>query len=67
MSSPEEKLDRIRELASELGWELALDDSGDEVHGIIIGNMEFIQEVLTGEIEPENFGIYSSMNDKELH
>ena len=65
--TPEEKLDRIRELAAELGWELAMSNESEEVHGIIIGDMQFITDVLNGDIDPEAFGIYASAYDEELH
>lgn len=67
MQTPEQILDEIRELASKLGWELALNPSKD-IDGIILGDIEFITNVLNGDINPEDFGIFASgVENEELH
>lgn len=72
MSKDDDTSDKIIELQAickELGWNIVLDDSAEYINGLVIGTQEFIDEIMSGDFDIDDFDIYvpGDQSDGGLH
>lgn len=68
--TPETILEEIRTLCEELGWEVGVDISEEEISGAVIGIQEYVQSVILqlSEEEKANFKFYEAKPlNEDLH
>lgn len=64
--TPEELVDDIQRACKELGWEIAMDVRNQEISGLVIGQREYIDNVLLGEdINIDNYEYYGYTEDNQ--
>ena len=44
--TPEDLIADIKQACDLLGWRVALCETDDEIHGLVVGNMEYIEETV---------------------
>lgn len=63
-----EQILKLQEICRNLGWDIALDDTSENISGMIIGTREFIENLFSGDAELEGYDLYSHPDtDGELH
>lgn len=64
--TPEELVDDIQRACKELGWEIAMDVRNSEISGLVIGQRDYIDNVLLGEdINIDNYEYYGYTEDNQ--
>lgn len=67
--TPEEFVQDIQEACSKLGWHIAMNDSNSTVQGLIIGNAEFLDNVVQDLSNGDEYSIFAkaSADNGDLH
>lgn len=67
--SPEDQVTKIQEACSELEWYIAMNDSDSGVKGLIIGNQEFVAEIVEQLDDAVEYQIWGrpTADNGELH
>lgn len=63
--TPEQLVDDIQQACKQLGWDIAMDVSSEEISGLIVGQHDYIQEVLSGSCDEDNYEIYGYSKDNQ--
>lgn len=58
--TPEDIVNEIQEACSLLGWHISMNESQDTVRGLIIGQAQYVQEVIAQLEDNEEYSVYSS-------
>lgn len=61
--TPEEQVQKIQEACTELEWYIALNDDNDEVKGLIIGNIEYIKNIIEQLDDMDEYQVWGRPNE----
>jgi len=67
MKTPEDYVHDIQEACRQLGWCIAMDESEDEINGLLIGNLDYLQEVVSQLHDSEEYCIGTIPSDEQQH
>lgn len=67
--TPEEIIDDIQKACASLGWNVSFDESSPGITGLIIGQPEYVEDVVANLPNGEEYVIYASGSetDSGLH
>lgn len=67
--TPEEIINDIRESCESLGWNIAMNESSNTIRGLVIGQFDYVEEVVDQIHDTEEYSIYSPAEsiDTDLH
>jgi len=67
--TPEEIVNDIQEACKLLGWNLAMNESSPGIRGLVIGQPDFVEEVISSLEDSEDFAIYAASQtvQSEMH
>lgn len=58
--TPEEVVNQIQECCKLLGWNIAMDESSSGIKGLVIGQPDYVDQVVAQLEEGEAYSIYST-------
>ena len=63
------KVLEVYAICKDLGWDVAINDSEEYVHGMVIGTKPFIKSIFNGEVDVEGYDLYSvsAEEDGDMH
>lgn len=67
--TPEEIIQDIREACESLGWNIAMNESSNTVRGLVIGQFDYVEEIVEQIQDTDEYSIYSPSEplDTDLH
>lgn len=67
--TPEEIIQDIREACESLGWNIAMNEASNTVYGLIIGQFDYVEEIVEQIHDMDEYSIYSPAEtiDTDLH
>jgi hypothetical protein len=67
--TPEDLVNEIQEACSRLGWCIAMDDSEDTIVGLVVGKLQYVEEVLSQIEESDKYTVYAAGQtaDPDMH
>ncbi len=64
LNETEQLLDELKDVCMRLGWSLAIDMTGENIDGMVIGNLKYMKSVTEG---TENFEEYDFYTPDEMY
>jgi hypothetical protein len=58
--TPEEIVNDIQEACKSLGWAIAMDESKSAISGLVIGQLNYVENVIEQLEDVDNFSIYQT-------
>lgn len=67
--TPEDIINDIRDACESLGWNIAMNESSNTIRGLVIGQFDYVEEVVDQIHDTEEYSIYSPAEsiDTDLH
>ena len=63
--TPEQLVLDIQDACKELGWHIGMDESESGVRGLVIGDFDYVNEIVEQLNEVDNYSIYSNGEEAE--
>lgn len=67
--TPEEIVNDIQDCCKQLGWNIAMNESSNIIKGLVIGQLEYVEQVVHSLSDSEEYSIFASSQsiDSEMH
>lgn len=67
--TPEEIVDDIQNCCKLLGWNIAMNESSSIIKGLVIGQLEYVEKIVSSLEDSDEYSIYANLtsDDSDMH